>query len=185
MAEPTNEDAAKALERLTNPQAPTPQPKPRPAPTAKPQATKPQPFKPQPAAKAGAAKASAAKAARPAGPPAKAPVVAKKAAPAPVDLQQALAGAHAAPGLRTAPRAKSDPVAFGLALKRTVIPVLLTLGFVLISLGVVHYAWKSDDNPVLELPTGVVIGMLAAGAVLWGLAALNMASVRRTLAARS
>jgi len=182
MAEPTNEDAAKALERLSNPQAPTPQPKPRPSPAAKPQPTKPQPFKPQPAA----AKPGAAKSARPAAPSAKAPSPVKKPTPAPalpVNLQEALAGTrHAAPGLRTAPRSKSDPVAFQLALKRTAIPVLLTLGFILVSLGVVHFAWKSDDNPVLELPTGIVIGLFTAGAVLWALAALNMVSVRRTLA---
>jgi hypothetical protein len=184
MAEPTNEDAAKALERLSNPQAPTPQPKPRPSPAAKPQPTKPQPFKPQPAA----AKPGAAKSARPKAPSAKAPSPAKKPTPAPapalpVNLQEALAGTrHAAPGLRTAPRSKSDPVAFQLALKRTAIPVLLTLGFILVSLGVVHFAWKSDDNPVLELPTGIVIGLFTAGAVLWALAALNMVSVRRTLA---
>ena len=183
MAEPTNDDAAKALERLTNPQAPTPQPKPRPAPTAKPQPTKPQPFKPQPAGKPGAAKTV-----RPAAPAAKAPtkpVKKPEPPPPPVDLQQALAGTRAAVGLRTAPRAKSDPVAFQLALKRTAIPILLTLGFILIALGIVHYVWKSDDNPVLELPTSIVIGLLSGGVVLWGLAVLNMLSVRRTLAARS
>jgi hypothetical protein len=186
--EPTNEDAAKALERLTNPQAPTPQPKPRSAPAAKPQPTKPQPFKPQPVAKAGAAKAGAAKTTRPTAPAPKAPtkpVKKPEPPPPPLDLQQALAGTRAAVGLRTAPRAKSDPVAFQLALKRTAIPILLTLGFVLIALVIVHYVWKSDDNPVLELPTGIVIGLLAGGVVLWGLALLNMLSVRRTLAARS
>jgi hypothetical protein len=179
MAEPTNDDAAKALERLANPQAPTPQPRPRSASTVKPQPTKPQPFKPQ--------AAGAPKTARPAAPAARAPALAKKAQPAtpPVDLQQALAGTHAAPGLRSRARPKSDPVAFQLNLKRTAIPVLLTLGFILIALGTVHFAWKSDDNPVLELPNGIVIGMFAAGAVLWGLALLNMLSVRRTLAARS
>ena len=182
MTEPSNEDAAKALERLTNPQAPTPQPKPRPAPTAKPQPTKPQPFKPQAGGGTG-------KAARPAAPVAKVPAKpAKKPSPAPpppVDLQAALAGSrHTAPGLRTAPRAKSDPAAFQLAIKRTAIPVLLTLGLILLALGVVHFAWNSDDNPVLELPTAVVVALFAVGAVLWGLAALNMISVRRTLAAR-
>ena len=182
MAEPTNDDAAKALEKLTNPHAPTPQPKPRPAPTAKPQPTKPQPFKPQPVAKAGPAKT-----ARPAAPAHASTKTVKKSEPAPpaVDLQHALAGARtAAPGLRTARRAKSDPVAFQLALKRTAIPILLTLGFILIALGIVHYAWNSDDNPVLELPKGIVIGLLAGGVVLWVLAVLNMLSVRRAFAAR-
>jgi len=182
MAEPTNDDAAKALERLTNPQAPTPQPKPRPAPVAKPQPTRPQPFKTQPVVKG-----SSKNAARPAAPAAKAAAAEKKqpAAPPPVDLQTALSGTRHTAGLRLAPRAKSDPAVLQLALKRTAIPVLLTLGFILTSLGVVHFAWKSDDNPVLELPNHIVIGLFAAGVVLWGLAVLNMLSVRRTLAARS
>jgi len=177
MAEPTNDDAAKALERLTSPQGPTPQPKPRVAAVVKPQ-VKPQVARPT------------APSARPSSPATRAPVaktpVAKKApAPPPMDVGQALAGTSSKLGMRAAKRQKSDPAPFQLALKRTVIPVLLTMGFILVSLAVVHYAWRSDDNPVLELPTAVIIGMMAGALVLWALAALNMVSVRRTLAARS
>jgi hypothetical protein len=178
MAEPSKDDAAKALERLTSPNAPTPQPKPRVAPITKPQPI-PKPVRP------GAPGASRPPAPAVKATSAKAPAVRKTPAPPPVDLQQALAGSHtAAPGLRSTRRPKSDPGALQLTLKRTAIPVLLTLGFILVSLAVVHYAWRSDDNPVLELPTGIVIGLMAGGVVLWGLAGLNMVSVRRGLAAR-
>ncbi len=155
MADPTNDDAAKALDRLTSPDAPRPQPKPRIIPTAK-----------VPITRSAAGKARAPK-----------PVA---VAPQP-NLQQALAEARkSSSSVRTA--TKSGSRLGGLWLKQTLIPALLTIGLILISLAIVHFAWKSDDNPVVELPRSIVLALLGAGVVCWGLAGANMLSVRRALA---
>lgn len=167
MADRENEEAARALERLSAPQTsgPTPQPKPR-----------------------AAAASSAAKPARPAAPRPSAPVARPDAPARPraaeaQDLQHALAAAAANPSASGTARAKPPGAnaRTALAFRRTVIPILLTLGFILVALALTHYAWKSDDNPVIELSTPIVLAMLATGLLAWLLAAANMLSVRRAL----
>jgi hypothetical protein len=173
MAEPTNDDAARALERLSSPDAPTPQPKPRIVPTAK--------------SPSGRPAAPSAKTAKAPAPMAKAPAPTRKPAPVapPPSLQQALAESRLKPcGPKASPRCKPRTVPRGLGLKQTLIPILLTIGVILISLAIVHFAWKSDDNPVMDLPVWIIIALLAAGSLSWAVAGVNMLSVRRTLASR-
>jgi len=164
MADPTNDEAARALERLASTQAgaPTPQPNPRAgAPT-------PRPATPRPAAPGAGRSAAPATSAKPARPQ----------APAAQDLQRSLAAA-ATSRAPSSPKPVAKPRASGNTFRRTLIPILLTSGFILIALATVHYAWRSIDNPVVDLSTPIVLCMFATGAVAWALAAANMLAVRR------
>ena len=68
-----------------------------------------------------------------------------------------------------------------MALRRTLIPILLTGGFLLFALALARFAWNSIDNPMLDLPRGILIAMVSLGVVCWLLAAANMFAVRRAL----
>lgn len=159
MSDTEKDEAARALERLMSGQsaAPTPQPKPRAAPTPQvrvnPAVAKPAP---KPAQKV-------ARPAAPSSPP-----------------QQSLAQAMAAQRPAVSKKAKSREKP-GMNLRRTLIPVLLTGGFLLLALATVRFAWNSIDNPMLDLPRGVLIAMVSLGVVCWLLAAANMFAVRRAL----
>jgi hypothetical protein len=170
MPDPDKDDVARALERLTsNPSsAPTPQPKPRVAPTPK--------VRVNPAASQPAVQKPAQKVARPGSPGPN-----SKARPAkPDSIEQSIAAAASA-ARKSAPRAKAKQVIPGLALRRTLIPVLLTGGALLIILATIRYAWNSIDNPMTELPRTIATAMICVGLICWLLAAANMFLVRRAL----
>jgi hypothetical protein len=165
MSDTDKDETARALERLTSgpSSGPTPQPRPRTAPT------------PQVRVNPAVARPAAQK------PPAQKPVqkVARPAAPSSAP-DQSLAAAVARARHAT-PKQKTQHAAPGLALRRTLIPVLLTGGFLLIGLAIIRFAWSSIDNPMLDLPRSVVIAMISLGVVCWVLAALNMFLVDRSL----
>ena len=77
----------------------------------------------------------------------------------------------------TQPRAKAS---FGqsLSFRRTVIPMLLTGGVILIGLGVLRFIW---GGPLAGLPPWVVGLLFFIGLLLWGLAGANMVVVRHML----
>lgn len=160
MPDPDKDDVARALERLTSGpgSAPTPQPRPRAAPTPQ--------VRVSPSVAKTTAQKPAQKALRPAGP---------NAAPD----QLLSAPISAARPKETEPKARRP--APGMGLRRTLIPILLTGGFLLIALAVVRFAWNSIDNPILDLPRWVVIAMVSLGAVCWLLAGANMFAVHRSL----
>jgi hypothetical protein len=61
------------------------------------------------------------------------------------------------------------------------IPILLTGGVILAALATIHFIWDSVDNPAIDLPRSVVGGMYLLALICWGLAAANMAAVRRQI----
>jgi hypothetical protein len=161
MPDPDNDEVARALERLTSSpgKAPASNPRNRPAPSPKVRAA---PVAAQPA------KAPQKPKARPV------QKIARPAAPA-----ETKAPAPAKP--KPVPKKKTPPPIPGLALKRTLIPTLLTGGALLLALATVRYAWNSIDNPLLDVPRSMVIGMACVGVVCWLLAAANMYLVHRTI----
>lgn len=68
-----------------------------------------------------------------------------------------------------------------LALRRTLIPILLTAGVILVALGLLRLLWQTD-NPLAGLPAWLVAVMFVFALVLWGLAAVNMLAVKHQLA---
>ena len=169
MPDPDKDDVARALERMASGQsdAPTPQPKPR--------VGTPPKVRVNPAVPHSQAQKPVQKIARPAAPGAASP--ARAAAPASVarSLQESLKGAKVITTARRVP----PRTAPAMGLRRTLIPILLTGGAILMALATVRYAWNSIDNPTLDLPRGIVIAMVALGLVCWLLAAANMLAVRR------
>jgi len=67
--------------------------------------------------------------------------------------------------------------------RRTMIPILLTLGFILVALCAVRFVWKSDDNPMLGVSPIEAAVFGGFGIVVWALAALLMSGVARQLRA--
>jgi len=70
----------------------------------------------------------------------------------------------------------------GLKFRQTAIPILLTGGSILIALSALHFLWIADNDPMVGVPGWLVGVMIALGIALWGLAALNMLSVKHMLA---
>jgi hypothetical protein len=74
-----------------------------------------------------------------------------------------------------------NAVSHSLGFKRTIIPILLTCGALL--LGTASLKWAlGADSPMARLPMGVVTACAAVGAILLAIAALNMLQVRDELA---
>ena len=69
-----------------------------------------------------------------------------------------------------------------LSLRRTFIPILLTAGFILFTLGVLRFLWQGN-NPLLGLQPWLVALMFVFALALWGLAALNMLAVKHQIEA--
>jgi hypothetical protein len=65
--------------------------------------------------------------------------------------------------------------------RRTIIPILLTCGVLMIAFGLLK-PLLGQDSPLADLPGWLPIVLFAAGALLLGLAVLNMLSVRQQLA---
>jgi hypothetical protein len=89
-------------------------------------------------------------------------------------------------GPRPAPaaRPRKTPVFKTLGFRRTVIPVLLTTGFMMLAMFVAR--WVVDDEaPLALLPSWTGILLLLTGLVLVALAAANMMLVRAELAKRA
>jgi hypothetical protein len=64
-----------------------------------------------------------------------------------------------------------------MAVQRTLIPILLTCGILLMLTGALH--WLSGDaSPFAALPDSMSIGMLAGGALIFLIAVANMLHVR-------
>lgn len=68
--------------------------------------------------------------------------------------------------------------------RQTLIPILLTAGFIMVGLGVLHFVWNSENNPLTDLPGWLLAVLFAFGALLWVLAIANMLSVKSALEAR-
>jgi hypothetical protein len=64
--------------------------------------------------------------------------------------------------------------------RRTIIPVLLTCGVLTTAFGSLKYA-LGEDSPLADLPRWLPIGLFITGAMLLGLAVVNMLSVRQQL----
>ncbi len=64
--------------------------------------------------------------------------------------------------------------------KRTLIPIMLTLGVLLPAIATLKWI-LAEDSPFAALPLGAVMALLAIGAVLQALAILNMLHVRHLL----
>lgn len=82
--------------------------------------------------------------------------------------------------------AKPKRQAFGQSIRfrQTFIPILLTGGFIMIVLALLHFAWTGESNPLSELPTWLLAVLVLFGLILWALAAANMMSVKSALAAQ-
>lgn len=84
-----------------------------------------------------------------------------------------------------APRPKRQAFGQSIHFRQTLIPILLTAGFIMISLGALHFTWSSENNPMTDLP-GWFLGVLFGfGALLWVLAVANMLSVKSALQAQA
>lgn len=81
---------------------------------------------------------------------------------------------------------KPKPVPFGQSVgaRRTFIPILLTGGFIMVALGVLHFVWLADNNPTGGLPVWLVALLFLFGLVLWGAAFANMMTVKHLLDAQ-
>ena len=73
--------------------------------------------------------------------------------------------------------------AFGqsIGFRQTLIPILLTGGFIMVVLGLLHFLWSGEGNPLAELPAWLLAALFLFGLVLWGLATANMLSVKAAL----
>lgn len=76
--------------------------------------------------------------------------------------------------------ARREPYLRGVEFKRTVIPILLTLGVALPVLGALRYV-VGQGSPLAEFPGWVSYALFATGAVLLALAVMNMAQVKHQL----
>lgn len=200
MPNPSNDDAARRLERLSGGAGPSPssQPVQRPR-TPQPVPQRPaQPVVPAPQPQpAGAVPKPARPVVRPAAPPVR---------PAAPTAPQPKATPHKAPDLAIADddsvivpapdasvflhkpdyaprRVKSARAGVSLKFRQTFIPILLTGGFILIVLAALHFLWVADNDPMAGIPMWMVGIMIALGLGLWGLAAMNMMAVRQILRA--
>ena len=66
--------------------------------------------------------------------------------------------------------------------RRTIIPVLLTSGTLMLVFGILKF-FAGPDSMLQSVPTWIPIALLLAGALLLALAGVNMVSVRAQLAA--
>ena len=66
--------------------------------------------------------------------------------------------------------------------RRTIIPILLTCGGLMIGFGSLKYV-MGEDSPLSELPVWLPVLLFVTGALLLGLAVANMLSVKHQLAA--
>lgn len=73
--------------------------------------------------------------------------------------------------------------AFGhsVGFRQTLIPILLTAGFIMVMLGLLHFLWGGDNNPLADLPGWLLAVLFLFGFMLWGFAAANMLSVKAAL----
>jgi hypothetical protein len=86
-----------------------------------------------------------------------------------------------APRGRSAPRPTSAAAAKrSVEHKRTMIPILLTIGVILMGLGVLRFV-SGSDSPFSLLPVWFVAVLIAMGLASLGLAALNMSIVKHAL----
>jgi hypothetical protein len=83
-----------------------------------------------------------------------------------------------------ASKAKPKPFGQSIQFRQTLIPVLLTAGFIMITLGVLHFVWSGENNPLSDLPGWLLAVLFLFGAMLWGLAAANMLSVKSAIEAQ-
>jgi hypothetical protein len=79
---------------------------------------------------------------------------------------------------------KTVPFGQGLGARRTFIPILLTGGFIMFGLGLLHFIWHADNNPMGGLPPWLVALLFLFGLVLWGMAFANMMTVKHIIDAR-
>jgi len=186
MSQQGNDDLAKALEGLgatpTRPAAQRPGTPARPAqPTTHPPQPTARPAQPttRPAQPGSKPVVMHHAAVRSAGGASSTPKPKTARAASPLDTPAAIASATPAKPARaeSARARKKDPLFF----RRTFIPVLLTLGFILVALCVTRFAWKSIDNPMLGVSSmqSAVVG--GAGLLLWAMAAALMSGVARQL----
>jgi hypothetical protein len=81
---------------------------------------------------------------------------------------------------------KPKPVPFGQSLgaRQTFIPILLTGGFIMAAMGVLHFVWHAENNPMGGLPVWLVALLFFLGLVLWGTAFANMMAVKHIVEAQ-
>jgi hypothetical protein len=80
------------------------------------------------------------------------------------------------------PRAARVPMFKTLQFRRTAIPILLTTGLILLAVVGLKFV-VHPDSALAALPSGMIAALVGAAAVLMLVALLNMAQVRRQLAA--
>ena len=80
-----------------------------------------------------------------------------------------------------ATKAKRVPTGASLKFRRTVIPILLTGGLIMAVLGIVHFAWTGENNPMGGLPVWLVGVLFAFALLLWVLAGANMMAVKQMM----
>ncbi|HEY8666000.1 MAG TPA: hypothetical protein VIL86_05005, partial [Tepidisphaeraceae bacterium] len=68
-----------------------------------------------------------------------------------------------------------------LKFRRTFIPVLLTGGLILITLGAMHFAMTGQDNAIAGMAVWLAALLLVFGLGLWGLAGANMMVVKHII----
>lgn len=83
-----------------------------------------------------------------------------------------------------APKTKRQPFGQSIHFRQTLIPILLTAGFIMVSLGALHFIWTGENNPLTDLPGWLLGVLLGFGALLWVLAIANMLSVKSALDAQ-
>lgn len=65
------------------------------------------------------------------------------------------------------------------------IPILFTAGLIMNALGLLHFLWKSENNPAAGLPIWLVAVVFLFGLSLWGLTVMNMLVVKQLLNSQS
>jgi hypothetical protein len=83
-----------------------------------------------------------------------------------------------------AKKPKAVPFGQSIGARRTFIPILLTGGFIMVALGVLHFVWLADNNPTGGLPVWLVALLFLFGLILWGVAFANMMTVKHLLDAQ-
>lgn len=79
------------------------------------------------------------------------------------------------------PKVKRQAFGQTINFKRTLIPILLTSGLIMVALGALHFIWSGENNPLVDLP-GWLLGVLFVfGFALWALAVANMLSVKSAI----
>ena len=78
-------------------------------------------------------------------------------------------------------RPKIRTAGLSLGARRTLIPILLTGGFILIVLAGLHFLWVADNDPMAGVPLWLVGLMIVLSLVSWLLAAINMQAVKHLL----